>query len=190
MRLLGLIALVTATALVSACGGGGQAAAPPGSAKNPLIAQPTQPTSTGRSNESSAGSDGQLNYKKLVERQTSQPTSRFTPCNLVSRSEASAILGSPVVAPVEAPQGPTCIFRARSGKAFVTLAVQKLDISRLKKQLHRAQSVGVAHRAGYCGTYGQQMLYVSLPRQRVLSVAGPCGVARRFAAHAVPRLTG
>ena len=94
------------------------------------------------------------------------------------------------MAPVEAPQGPTCIFRARSGKAFVTLAVQKLDISRLKKQLHRAQSVGVAHRAGYCGTYGQQMLYVSLPRQRVLSVAGPCGVARRFAAHAVPRLTG
>jgi hypothetical protein len=188
VRLLGLTAFVTAAALLTACGGADRAAAPPGSRQNPLVAQPTKPTSTGRSNEASAGSDGQLNYKKLVERQTSRPASRFTPCNLVSRAQASAILGGPVLAPVEAPQGPTCIFRSRSGKAFVTLAVQKLDIGRLKKQLQRRQAVGVSHHAGYCGTYGQQMLYVSLSRQRVLSIAAPCGVAKRFAAHAVARL--
>jgi hypothetical protein len=34
------------------------------------------------------------------------------------------------------------------------------------------------------------MLYVSLASRRTLTVAGPCAVARRFAATAVDRLAG
>ena len=188
MRTLGLTALVTATAALSACGGAGHSAAPPGSPRNPLVGKPTQSTDTGRSNEASAQSGGQPGYQKLVERQSSKPASRFTPCNLVSRSQARAILGGPVMAPVEAPQGPTCIYRSQNGKAFITLAVQRIDFKRLKSQLRKPQPAGVSNRTGFCGTYGQPMLYVALSHKRVLSVAAPCPVAKQFAARAVARL--
>jgi hypothetical protein len=180
--------MTTAIAL-TACGGIGHSAAPPGSPQNPLVGKPTLDTDRGRSNEASAATDGQPGYQKLVERQTSRPASRFTPCNLVSRAQASSILSGPVMAPVEAPQGPTCIYRSRSGKAFITLAVLKMDLGRLKRQMHKPHAVGVAHRSGFCGTYGQPMLYVGLPHNRVLSIAAPCRVAKQFATRAVARLT-
>ena len=187
MRLLGLIAIVTAATLLSACGGGERSAAP-GTPQNPLVAQPTKATSSGRSNEARAQSREQPNYQSLVSGQSSRPTSRFTPCNLVSRAQASSILGAAVVAPVEAPQGPTCIYRSRRGNQFVTLAVLKLDIGRLRKQMRKPQTVAVSSHTGYCGTYGQPTLYVELSRRRVLTVTAPCRVAKGFAAQAVARL--
>jgi hypothetical protein len=188
VRLLCLIALVTATAGLSACGGSETSAAPPGSRENPLVGKPTQPTASGRSNEAPAQASSEPGYQKLVERQSNKPASRFTPCNLVSRAQATAILGGPVQVPFEAPQGPTCIYRSKSGKTFITLAVQSLDIDRVKKQMRRPQAVNVGEHAAYCGTYGQPMLYVSLSGKRVLSLAAPCDVARQFAARAVARL--
>lgn len=188
MRLLGLIALVTAAVVLSACGADKPAAA--GTPQNPLVGKPTQQTAGGRTNEAQAQSSGQPGYQRLVERQSSKPASRFTPCNLVSRGQARAILGGPVLAPVEAPQGPTCIYRSAHGRSLITLAVQPLDFHRLKQQLHRPQVLAVSKRAAYCGTYGQPMLYVSLSRRRVLSVAAPCAVAKQFAARAVARLEG
>jgi hypothetical protein len=188
VRLLGLIAFATASMALSSCGGSG-AAAPPGSRQNPLVAQPTEQTSNGRSNEARAQSSEQPNYQKLVARQSSRPASRFTPCNLVSRAQASAILGSQVMAPIEAPQGPTCIYRSQNGKAFTTLAVQHVDIGKLRKQMRQPQTVGIAQHTGYCGTYGQPVLYVQLSRKRVLTVAAPCRVAKAFAARAVVRLS-
>ena len=192
MRLLCLIALMAAAAALSACGGSDKPAAPPGSPENPLVGKPTESTSSGRVNEGRAQSksSAEPGYQKLVERQSNKPASRFTPCNLVTRAQARAILGGPIQAPVEAPQGPTCIYRSQSGKTFITLAVQTLDFDRLKKQMRRPQSVAVSNRAGYCGTYGQPMLYVSLSGKRVLSVAAPCPVAKQFAARAVARLEG
>jgi hypothetical protein len=190
VRLLGLIALMTVAGLVAACGGGDGHAAAPGTPQNPLIAKPTQDTDTCRSNEASAGGSTQPGYQKLVERQTSRPASRFTPCNLVTRAQASAIIGGPVMAPVEAPQGPTCIYRSAQKKAFVTLAVQKLDVGRLRKQMHRPHAVGISDHTAFCGTYGQQVLYVSLSRGRVLSVGAPCPLAKGFAVRAVARLGG
>jgi hypothetical protein len=190
MRSLSLIALVTAAALLSACGDTGEPAAPPGSPDNPLVAEPAQKSTTGRSNESHAGSTQALGYRKLVEHQSSKPRTRFTPCNLVSRGQARAILGVAVQAPFEAPQGPTCVYRSKSGSRFVTIAVQPLDFDRLKKQMRRPQAVDVSNRSAYCGIYGQPMLYVELSRDRVLSVAAPCPVAKQFATRAVARLEG
>jgi hypothetical protein len=110
------------------------------------------------------------------------------PCSLVTKSQAQTILGTPIVEPLQAPQGPTCIYRSRSGGRFVTLAVQTASFARLEKQLRSARSVRVAGSTGSCGRYGRPMLYVPLARGRVLSVAAPCDVAARFAARAVARL--
>lgn len=192
MRMRGLVALASMSALaLSACGGGShRPTAAPGSPQNPLVGKPTQSSSGGRTNEGATQSSGQPGYQKLLEKQSSNPTSTFTPCNLVSQAQARAILGGPVMAPVEAPQGPTCIYRSKRGKGFVTLAVQNAPIAALKHQLHKRQAVGVSHRTGYCGVYGQPLLYVALPHHRVLSVGASCSVARRFAARAVAGLEG
>ncbi|MEA2273032.1 MAG: hypothetical protein QOI98_1740, partial [Solirubrobacteraceae bacterium] len=46
----------------------------------------------------------------------------------------------------------------------------------------------VANRHGVCGTFGRSMLYLPLGGGRVLSIAGPCDMASRFAAEAMPHL--
>jgi hypothetical protein len=129
-------------------------------------------------------------YAKLVKRQASKPKSRFTPCNLVTKSEARAILASPVAQPTEAPLGPTCIYRTRDGRAFVTVALQNVKFSEAGRKLSHARKLKVSGRAAVCGKLDKQVLYVSLAPRRMLSVAGPCAVARKFATTAVGRLDG
>lgn len=116
------------------------------------------------------------------------PVSARRPCTLVSKATAQALIGAPILQPLEAPQGPTCIYRTASGSRFVTVAVQTVDFQKLRKQLTQRQRVNVANRTGYCGKLGRSVLYVPLSAGRVLSVAAPCGLASRFAAKAVPRL--
>jgi hypothetical protein len=194
VRLPGLIALVLATALLCACGGESKPTPPPGSPDNPLVATTPDATATGRSNEATSADKTspkaaeQPGYQKLVERQGRKPSSRFTPCNLVTKAQAHAIVGAPLQDPLEAPQGPTCIYRSRDGKSFVTLAVQTLEFSKLKRQIRKPHTVDVSNRTAYCGTYGQPMLYVPISSGRVLSVAAPCAVAKQFAITAVRRL--
>jgi hypothetical protein len=203
VRSLSLIALVLLTAVLAACGGQSKPKPPPGSPDNPLVAQADSDSATsGRLNEaapakgtgtSGATSEGaakaeQPGYQKLVERQGRKPRSRFTPCNLVTKAQAGAIVGAPLQDPLEAPQGPTCIYRSRDGKRFVTLAVQPLELSKLKRQMRKRHQVSVSDKTAYCGMLGQPILYVSLSRNRVLSVAAPCKVAQRFATTAVQRL--
>jgi hypothetical protein len=188
-----LAALLAAGGLAAGCGSGTPAPAPPGTPANPLHARTTAiSATTGRSNESRAAGRRRARpgYGKLVERQESDPRQRFTPCNLVTRAQAGRIVGGRMRQPVEAPQGPTCIYRSRGGASFVSLAVQPLDFARLRRLLHQRRRIAVSGRAGVCGEYGQPMLYVSLARGRVLSVAGPCAVARRFAVTAVRHLKG
>jgi hypothetical protein len=191
VRSLSLIALVLLTALLAACGGESKPKPPPGSPENPLVAQaPKDSATAGRLNEAAptAKADAQPGYQKLVERQGSKPRSRFTPCNLVTKAQAGAIVGSPLQDPLEAPQGPTCIYRSRDGKRFVTLAVQSVAFSKLKRQMHKPQQVAVSNKTAFCGVLGQPILYVPLSGSRVLSVTAPCQVARKFAARAVQRL--
>jgi hypothetical protein len=190
-RALCLIALLGAAALLSACGGdASKPAAPPGSPENPLVGKTAETSSTARSNEATGKADERLDYEKLVERQSNKPGTRFTPCNLVTRAEAKAILNTPVQALLEAPQGPTCIYRSKTDKTFITVAVQPLGLDRIKKQMRRPQPVAVSNRDAYCGSQGQPVLNVSLSRNRVLSISAPCAVAKRFAARAVPRFAG
>jgi len=183
MRRLSLVSLAAAAALLSACGD----AQPPSSADKPQVGKHTEPAAPGRANEAAGGSAAP-SFAKLVERQSSKPRSRFTPCSLVTRAQAGAILGGPVLVPREAPQGPTCIYRTRTGDDFITLAVEQLSFSGLRRQQRRERPVEVAGRSAFCGAHGQPMLYVQISRERVLSVAAPCPVAKRFATRAVARL--
>lgn len=113
------------------------------------------------------------------------------PCRLVTRAEAARILGAPVRPLVTAPQGPTCLYRAASGRRLITVAVQHTDFGKLTGRLRPKRPVRVSGAAGtaYCVTAGSPTLYVPVAGGRVLTVGGPCSVARRFALRAVPRLT-
>jgi hypothetical protein len=194
-RLLGLLALASAALTVTACGGSSKPAPAPGSPEKPLVAQQTRlggSASSGRYNEAGAtpgASQVTPGYESLVRKQSHHPRSRFTPCNLVTAGQARAIVGAPMLAPIEAAQGPTCIYRSRDGKSFVTLAVQSLDFKKkVKPHLRLRQRIAVSSRTAYCGTFGQPMLYVPLSGGRVLAVGAHCAIAKQFAIKAVRQL--
>lgn len=137
---------------------------------------------------SEGGSAPQPNYAQLLANQTSHPNNRFSPCNLVTAPEAARIVGGAMQKPVEAPQGPTCVYRTRSGRELIALAVQTTRFSQIKGKLGHRRTTTIAGHTAYCGTYGQPMLYVPLSGGRVLSVSAPCATAKGFAAKALPHL--
>ena len=196
VRLLCLSALVSMGAVLGACGGDKPQAPAAGTPQRPLVGKIAPETASGRQNETTqtkttaqskaaAAADQAPNYNKLLQRQTKKPRSNFTPCNLVSPGQARAILGGAIQAPLEAPQGPTCIYRTKSGSSFVTVAVESLKLDQVKSRLHGRRSVSVSERPAYCGVYGQPVLYAALSGGRVLTIGARCGVARQFAAKAV-----
>lgn len=206
-RLPILIALLAATAFLAACGG--DKSPPKGSAENPVAAKPTPEGSSApdgsRLNEAggpagpaaAAASDNAAaakanpGYSKLLARQSAKPKKRFSPCSLVSKGAAGAIVGYRIVDVTEAPQGPTCIYRGKQAQAgFVTLAVQAQPFAALKKAMRRREAVDVGAKAAYCGMSGRPLLVAAVGDGRVLSVAAPCGIAKRFAKTAIARLDG
>jgi hypothetical protein len=116
------------------------------------------------------------------------PISARRPCTLVTKRQARALIGVPIQEPLQAAQGPTCIYRSVTGDRFVTLAVQDTSLGRLRAQLHGSRRVDVAHRTGYCGTLGRPLLHVAVTPRRVLTVSAPCRLAARFAVRAVSSL--
>jgi Protein of unknown function (DUF3558) len=195
-----------------------EAKAPLGSKERPLVAQPSETVGTSgkkaaparepgsvatRAQESIArtatggkpsaassesGSVPKPNYAQLLANQSRHPNRRFSPCNLVTGSEAAAIVGASMQKPVEAPQGPTCVYRTRTGRQLIALAVQSVRFAQIKAKLAHPRTTTIAGRTAFCGTYGQPMLYVPLSAGRVLSVSAPCGTAKGFAAKALPNL--
>jgi hypothetical protein len=179
-----VVAPLIAACVFAGCGSQSARHDPPGSPGNPVPAKPET--------EAAAGSEGAAavkpGYAKLVQRQTSKPASRFTPCNLVTKAEAGAILRARMDQPVEAPMGPTCIYRSHDGRSFVTLVVTSQSFTQTVRQVAGPVRLRVAHRQALCGTVGPQMLHVSLKAGRTLSIAGPCVAAQKFAETAVGRL--
>lgn len=186
-RLIGLVLAAVSAGAVSACGSGDAAKPPPGSPENPLVAE--APSAAGAGSES-ATSPGRVGFKELVDDQREQPAGRDddNPCGLVTKAQARTILGVPLLDPVVAPQGPTCIYRDRSGQSFTTIAIQSLSFKSLRPRIRRLERVAVSGRTAYCGTYGRPMLYLPLSRGRVLSIAAQCETATRLARRAAPDL--
>lgn len=115
---------------------------------------------------------------------------RLNPCALVSKAQAQAIIGRAIAAPVEAPLGPTCIYRTQDAKSMVTLTVELLDFSKVKSQMRNRTQLAIGGHTAYCGDYGQQVTYVPLAGGRVLNVTASCTVGARFAAKALNRIPG
>jgi hypothetical protein len=114
----------------------------------------------------------------------------LNPCTLVTRQEAQTIVGKPVGKPVDAPQGPTCVYSVQGAKAPVTLAVQALHFSTVKpqSQLQDRITLSIAGHSAYCGVAGTPTLIVPLSAGRFLSVVAPCPIAASFAAKALGRI--
>lgn len=208
VRALSIIVLlvIAVVGLVVGCGGDrSQQSAPPGSPENPLVAElPESSNVAGRSNEAGEAatksttpatrakphSRAQPGSEGLVENQAHRTLDLITPCELVTKDEARAIFGEAIRDPFEAPQGPTCIYRAETRDFLVTLAVQSVTFRALAPLIRQPRRIRISDRIAYCGQYGQEMLYLPLPHGRVLSIAAPCPVARQFAARAIQRLGG
>ena len=183
----GLLALALALAvLVGGCGDEGPRAqtAPPGSPENPLVSKAKRDGT----DPDAPGGAARPGYAALVDRQSSKPAQRSSPCSFVTKQRAQDIVGSQLLDPIEAPQGPTCIYRDRQGQTFITVAVQQGGFDALRRQIRRIRSVSVGDRQAYCGVHGAPALFLPLGGKRVLSVTAQCGVAMQFARSAVRRL--
>jgi hypothetical protein len=112
------------------------------------------------------------------------------PCTLVSRSEAQAFVHGEVAKPVEAPQGPTCIYMVKGAKSFITLAVEASNFSKIapQSQLKARVTLSVAGHTAYCGQAGERMMVVPLANGKFLTIAAECPVATQFARAALTRL--
>lgn len=188
--ILRVLCAVAAPVLLAACGNDERpSAGPVGTPENPAVARPqARETEPAKRRPSGARATPKPGYESLVGSQKSRPSQRFTPCNLVTRTQAQAILGSPILTPREASLGPTCIYQTPRATKFVTLAVQSADMADLKHRLHAIRRVEISSRPAYCGRLGQAVLYVPLGGIRVLSISAPCPTAQRFAAIALSRL--
>jgi hypothetical protein len=176
--LVGLVVVVAAGSRASGDSGTQRVAA---EARLSAPATLTPPTEDGRSNEA-ATAEQQAADRSAVRHEQ--------PCGLVSARQAATILGGAVEKPLQAVQGPTCVYRTRDGEAFVTLSVQTGSLPALRARLAQRTRVEVGGRAAYCGTYGQPMLAAAVAGGYVLNVAGPCDVAKRFAGKALAELAG
>jgi hypothetical protein len=112
------------------------------------------------------------------------------PCTLLSQTEVQTALHQQVGKPVEAPQGPTCIYAPQNTGRQITVAVESLPFSKIKPQaqLQDRISLTVAGHSAYCGTSGGQRLIIPLGENRYLTVAAPCPIAASLAAKAIGRI--
>jgi hypothetical protein len=104
------------------------------------------------------------------------------PCQLVTKAEATAILGKGVTVSEEL-QGPTCVYSAAGRQ--ITLVVEEVTIKGLREGARKARKVRVAGRQGWCLTYETTSVVVPFDRNRILHVSGPCQAGVRFAAAAL-----
>jgi hypothetical protein len=112
----------------------------------------------------------------------------LNPCSLVTRAEAGAILGRPIVGLHQAPQGPTCIYQPRRAKGLITMAIQLTPFDPKKQPAKNVTRVTLRGHNAYCvKDHGLAML-VPLAAGHPLRVAAPCPIASGFASKALARL--
>jgi hypothetical protein len=161
------LALVALAVSLGGCGGGSDAAA---ETVGPTeIVAATYPTGRDTDEVSASGA-------KPIE-----------PCRLVSKREAEGILGKGVGVS-EKPQGPTCVYSA-SGR-HISLVVEKVPLKALREGARSGEPVTVAGRSGWCLRYEATAVAIAVGEGRVLNVSGPCAAGVRFAAIALPRISG
>jgi hypothetical protein len=127
---------------------------------------------------------------KRVHELKSSGASVLSPCTLVTRSEARAILGRPIAGLEKAVQGPTCIYRQQGSKRLVTVALQHARLSAAQQRGKQVVRVNLRGHKGYCLKQGTLMMLVPLRDGQVLNVSAACPIAAQFASKALARLGG
>jgi hypothetical protein len=113
----------------------------------------------------------------------------LNPCKLVSLSQAQNITAGAITKLIEAPLGPTCVYSGTGPAAGVTLAVETESFSQVTRHMSARKHVVIRGHRSICGRLGKPLLLVPLDRYTLLNVTAPCGIAQRFAALAVDRLS-
>ncbi len=114
--------------------------------------------------------------------------SQLNPCTLVSVAAAQSITGGLIQDRVEAPLGPTCIYRLSNTHSSITLAVESQKLSQIAHHMTQRRQLDIGGRRAFCGKLGTQMIFVPLASGRILNVTAPCSIAQRFAQLALSRL--
>jgi hypothetical protein len=198
-KLLCLIPVLAAALLVAGCGSSSSTrSATVAGANNALAKSAHDPVSSGvvihhafpgtgggEVNDENPGSAGAPGAAATEVRRAPGPRN---PCTLVSRTEAQGILGRPIATPVEAPLGPTCIYRPVGANNLITLTVGSVDLARVRAHIRNPTQRDVGGRTAYCGDYGQPITFVPLARAGTLTITAPCGIGFHFASEAVRRL--
>ncbi|HXY38236.1 MAG TPA: hypothetical protein VEQ10_01115 [Vicinamibacteria bacterium] len=117
-----------------------------------------------------------------------EPHAQFNPCTLVSVAEAEAIVGGPIAGRIDAPLGPTCVYKLSGSKNEITLTVESLGFPQATGHMARREAVTIGRHPGYCGRLGTDMLFLRLGPGQLLNVTAPCPIAQRFATLALSRL--
>ena len=157
------IALGAAMLLLAACGGSSSAhsAATP-SGQN--AARALGPTTTAqaqldlvtggvtahRPGHGTGGAEPNDGNPGGADRAGQPATGQSDPCKLLSRAEAQAVLGRPINTPVEAPLGPTCVYRPIGAKSFVTLTIESIDLAKAMPRGRNRTRVDVAGTGAAC----------------------------------------
>jgi hypothetical protein len=164
----------------------GAASAKSQRAARPQTVRPALIT-TGKQRPSKAR--GQFPGKRVHELKPSG-ASVLSPCTLVTRSEARAILGRPIVGLKKAAQGPTCIYRQQDSKRLITVSLQHLELSPAQQRGKQVVRVNLRGHKGYCLKQGTLMMLVPLRDGQVLNVSAACPIAAQYASKALARLGG
>lgn len=112
----------------------------------------------------------------------------LNPCSLVTRAEAGAILGRPIVGLHQAPQGPTCIYEPRKAGGLVTMAIQLTPFDPKKQPARNVTRVTLRGHNAYCVKDHGLVMLVPLAAGHVLRVTAACPIASGFASKALARL--
>lgn len=160
---------------------------PLGSPGNPLQAPAMHPSVV-----QAAKNKGHLNEARAPETMAEEAQQSEKPCTLVTADEAAAVFGESIRAPVEAPMGPTCLYRTNAREDFVSVALPTIDGEHRQQMLHGLERVDVDGLKGYCGPAEHSNLLVPLTDDRVLTVnggGGGCEVAKAFALKALGHIS-
>jgi hypothetical protein len=160
---------------------------PLGSPQNPLSAPPMDPATV-----AAATQKGHLNEARAPQLEPDEAQQAEHPCKLVTAAEASGLFGAQVGDPIEAPLGPSCIFRSGQREDFVSVALQRMEEKHLAPLIRDRDKLDVDRLTGYCGPGEASNLLVPLSSGRVLTIeggAGGCELAKAFALKALGRLS-
>jgi hypothetical protein len=114
--------------------------------------------------------------------------SQLHPCRLVSVADAQSISHGSFLSQVEAPLGPTCIYKLRGSAGEITIAVETPGPGRPARRATDPRQLSDGALTAHCPTLGSKSLTVALPSGKVLRVTAPCPFAQPFALKALSRL--